>query len=256
MEKLVVNVISVGHGDAIFIEFPNNKCMLVDGGLPSEGGTVVNYIRKLGYSSIDYLVTTHTHRDHLGGMLAVLDDFKVGEIWMSAYNEESPLFTDFMSNIEKAKLPVKQVCRGDAIAIGDVSATILNPPSGSSLEQLGGSNNASIVIRFEYGTTSMLLAADIENNIDRELAKLYGNRLKSTVLKCAHHGSEISSSQEFLTAVNPQIAIISTGADEYGYPSEKTLARIEKLVPKTYRTDLNGTIVVISDGENVTATTR
>jgi competence protein ComEC len=255
-DKLVVNVISVGHGDAIFIEFPNHQCMLVDGGLPSEGDTVVDYIKRLGYTSINFMVMTHTHRDHIGGLITVLDSFQVGEVWMSDCNEESPLFDDFKSKIEKAKLPIKKVCRGDTITIGNVTAVILNPPMGSTLEQLGSCNNTSIVIRLEYGTTSFLLAADIENKIDRELAQLYGNRLKSTVLKCAHHGSEISSSQEFLSAVSPQIAIISSGADEYGYPSEATIARIKSMIPKLYRTDLDGTVVVTSDGKNVTVTTR
>jgi competence protein ComEC len=255
-DKLVVNVINVGHGDAIFIEFPNHQCMLVDGGLPSQGDTVVNYIKKSGYPSLNYMVMTHTHRDHIGGLITVLDSFKVGEVWMSDCNEPSPLFTDFIAKIENAKLPVRQVFRGDTISFGKVTAAILNPPAGSTLEQLGSCNNTSIVISLEYGTTSFLLAADIENKIDRELAQLYGNRLKSTVLKCAHHGSEISSSQEFLSAVSPQIAIISSGADEYGYPSEATIARIKSMIPKLYRTDLDGTVVVTSDGKNVTVTTR
>jgi beta-lactamase superfamily II metal-dependent hydrolase len=256
MGKLVVNVISVGHGDAIFIEFPNGASMLVDGGMTSQGDSLARFIKKLGYSDLDYVVVTHTHPDHLGGLLAVLDSLEVGALWMSTYHEDYPLYAAFTSKVESLDVPVTWVARNDTFKIGDVSILILNPAAGSSIEQLGGLNNASIVMRLEYGTTGILLAADIDSTRDRELVGLYGDRLQSRVLKCAHHGSEISSSAEFLTAVSPRIAILSTGTGEYGYPSDTTMARIEKLVPTVYRTDHDGTIIVTLDGKNVTVKTQ
>ncbi len=255
-DELVVNVISVGHGDAIFIKFPNGKTMLVDGGTLSAGDIVVDYIKELGYSSVDYMVVTHDHDDHVGGLVTILDSFDVGELWMSNYNIETPLLQQVLTRVEDAEIPVTRVARGDEFEIDEVSIGILNPPAGSTLEDLGGSNSASIVMRMDFGITSVLLAADIDVNRDRELVNVYGDMLKSTVLKCAHHGSESSNSQEFLMAVNPSMAIVSTGPSQYGYPSELTMARIEKLVPEVYRTDRDGHVIVITNGVDIKVETR
>ncbi|KPL05967.1 hypothetical protein AMJ86_10275 [bacterium SM23_57] len=230
--------------------------MLVDGGKPSDGDFVVDFIRELGYARIDHVVMTHTHDDHIGGLINVLDNFEAGELWMSVYNENTPLLLDFITKVEEIGPSIKWVARDDAYEIDDVNVTILNPPKGSTLNRLGGPNGASIVIRFEYEATSILLAADIDSSRDRELVNIYGDHLRGTVLKCAHHGSEISNSQQFLTAVKPLIAIVSTGPSQYNYPSKITMARIEKMVPDVYRTDKDGTVIVIMDGENVSIKTR
>ncbi len=253
---LVVNVISVGHGDAVFIEFPDGTTMLVDGGTRSAGDIVVDYVNELGYSNIDYIVVTHDHDDHVGGLVMVLDSIEVGELWMSNYKVETPLLQDVMSRVEESEIPVTWVARGDEFGIGDVRVAILNPPAGSTLEKLGGSNNASIVMHLVYEEVNILLTADIDKNRDRELVSIYGDTLKSTVLKCAHHGSESSNSEEFLMAVNPLITVVSAGPSQYGYPSEITMTRIEKLVPEVYRTDQDGHIIVVMDGEEVRVETR
>jgi beta-lactamase superfamily II metal-dependent hydrolase len=255
-DELVVNVLSVGHGDAIFIEFPNGTTMLVDGGTESFGDVVVDYIRESGYTSVDYLVLTHDHDDHVGGLVAVLDHFPVGEFLTSEYNIETPLLREVMYKVERTDISVIWLVRGDEFGIGAVNVVILNPPAGSTPEELGGSNGASIVMRLEYGITSVLLAADVEVNRDREMVSVFGDKLISMVLKCAHHGSERSNSEEFLSAVNPLVGIVSTGLSQYGYPSEVTMERIEKLVPDVYRTDQDGHVVVIMDGENVRVETR
>ena len=129
----MVNVISVGHGDAIFIEFPNGKTMLVDGGTLSAGAIVVDYIKELGYSSVDYVVVAHDHDDHVGGLVTVLDSFEVGKLLMNNYNVETPLLHDVMSRVEEAEIPVTWVSRDDKFEIDDVRVVILNPPAGSTL---------------------------------------------------------------------------------------------------------------------------
>ena len=253
---LVVNVISVGHGDAILIGFPSGETMLVDGGRALAGDQVVDYITESGCTRIDYMVLTHSHDDHIGGLMTVVDNFKVGELWMSDYAELTPAYLDFASKVEKEAIPITRVASGDTFLIGGVTVAVLNPPRGSSILQLGGSNGASIVLRLEYGATSILLAGDIDSDRDRELAARYGDRLHSTALKCAHHGSDISSSAEFLNAVQPVVAIVSTGPSQYGYPSRKTMEWIERSVPHVYRTDQDGTIVVIMDRTEITVETQ
>ncbi len=254
--NLTANIISVGRGDAIFLEFPDCQTMLIDGGGFSAGDSVISFIKELGYNRIDYMVLTHRHGDHVGGLIKALDAFKVGELWMSDYFEETPLYMEFMSRVEESDLTITRVYRGDEYEIGNVTVRILNPPKGSSLELLGGPNGAAITIRLEYEASSILLAADIGIGTDRELVKIFGDQLKSTVLKCAHHGSEISNSRQFLNTVKPQIAVVSTGPSKYNYPSETTMARIKKIVPDVYRTDLDGTITVILDGEKAVVVNR
>jgi competence protein ComEC len=255
-DALTANILSVGHGDAIFVEFPSGSTMLVDGGNVSAGDSVVSYIKRSGCSKIDYLVLTHTHNDHIGGLLAVLDSFVVAKVWMSAYYEETPLYLEFKSRLEAGHIPVTIVARDDTFNIGDVAIVIYNPPAESTIQQLEGANGASIVMHLQYGNTSILLAADIDSDRDRDMVRLYGDRLRSTVLKCAHHGSDISNSEEFLKTVRPQIAVVSTGPSQYNYPSQATMERIETLVPRVYRTDRDGTIVITLDGKNATVETR
>ena len=251
VDALIMNILAVGHGDAIFIQFPNGSTMLVDGGDVSVGQSVVDFIRDSGYTKIDRIILTHTHDDHIGGLIAVQDNFEVGEVLESAYCEETPLYSEFRSRLEEADIPVTIVARDDTFSIDDVIIAILNPPAESTIQRLGGANNASIVMRLQYGDTSILLAADIEKDRDRELVQIYGDRLKSTVLKCSHHGSEVSNSEEFLKSVQPSIGVVSTGPSHYNYPSQTTMERIESLVPAAYRTDRDGTVVVMLDGKDV-----
>jgi competence protein ComEC len=129
---------------------------------------------------------------------------------------------------------------------------VLHPPLGSSLEALRGDNGASVAIKLELGNTSVLLAADIDQDTDQDLVELFGEKLSSTVLKCPHHGSRSSNSEKFLETVSPQIAIVSTGPSEWGYPDSETIERIEQYAQEVYRTDMEGDIILSLDGEEAT----
>ena len=248
-QELFVHFISVGHGDAIFLEFPNGSNMLVDGGKPEDGGKVAGYIQDLGYSRVDIILWTHIHPDHIGGLPKVIESLEAGEIWACPYYEDTPLYRELQSAIEGKGLTQKLVSRGDSFQFGEVEGRVLNPSLGSSLNQLRGLNGASVVIRFRFGETNLLLAADIDQDTDKELVRLYGDELASTVLKCAHHGSGQSNSWEFLKTVSPEIAVVSAGPSQYGYPSEKTIERIQSQSKKMFRTDYDGDIIIILDGE-------
>ena len=249
--EMRLHFISVGHGDAIFIELPEGKSMLVDGGLKSSGRILTEYITRLGYDKIDYMVNTHSHSDHIGGLIEALKIFKVENVWMCPYNEPGEDYREFLALISSAGIEPLLAVRDNKFTIDGVDITILNPPAGKYLRALGGPNGASIVMKLQFGNKSVLLAGDIFQTYENELVDIYDNFLDCDVLKCAHHGSAASGSEKFLTAVSPDIAVVSTGESEYGYPAEETLTRIRNLSISLYRTDINGTIRVITDGETI-----
>ena len=247
--ELVAHFLDVGHGDAIFLEFPDGATMLIDGGFPQYGSRVIEYIYNLGYTEIDVILWTHIHDDHIGGLPQVIETFDVGEIWGCPYYEETGLYKQLQSAIENKGLAQKPVSRGDVFQFGDVQVEILHPPLGEKIDRLGGPNGASVVMRLEYQNTSILFAADVDMQNDKKLAKIYGEKIKSTVLKVAHHGSDASSSKKFLRTVNPEIAVVSTGPSKYNYPSSKTIKRLKDEVPIVYRTDEVGYIIIVLDGQ-------
>ena len=250
-EDLYLHFIAVGHGDAIFIEFPDGECMLVDGGTKSNGSIAAGYISDLGYKKIDYLVNTHSHDDHAGGLIEIIKTFDIANIWLCPYNEETEVFHAMMKQITDKHLRPQYVIRDNKFKISGCEIIILNPDAGQNLQSLGGPNGASVVIKITYGKTGILLAGDIFQKREDQLVDIYGKELDCDVLKCSHHGSGASSSEKFLNAVTPRISIVSVGESEYKYPSVETMERITMHSGSTYRTDIDGTITVKSDGQSV-----
>jgi competence protein ComEC len=248
-EDLILHFLSVGHGDATFIEFPNGITMLVDGGNYDMGKRIGDYIGDLGYEKIDYLVLTHSHDDHIGGLLKVANQFEIGEVWICPYMEKTAYYRSLDSLFQTHRIKVRAICEGDRYDIGGVYLRGLHPPLGSSLERLRGANGASVVMRLSLNQTSVLLSADIDDETDEELTTLFGDSLKSTILKCPHHASPYSNSEKFLSAVSPEVAVVSVGPSIWGYPSEETFRRIKRICPRTYRTDIEGDIVITLNGE-------
>jgi len=140
---------------------------------------------------------------------------------------------------------------GDRYEIDGVLLEIIHPPYGQLLKNLRGPNGASIVMKLDYGETSLLLTGDINKKIEEQLVSEFDDKLKSSILKCAHHASSAANTEKFLRVVAPAIAIVSTGPSKYNYPSDKTIARIKQNVDTVYRTDEDGTIVIILDGKSV-----
>ena len=250
-QDLTVHFIAVGHGDAIFIEFPEGQTMLIDGGAEEMGRSVCNYMEDRGYDKIDYVVLTHTHPDHIGGLIKVVEDFEIGEIWMYPYMDDYDLVQQFQHAYKSRSIRALEVTRGNTFNIDEVKIRIINPPFGSSLDRLNGPNGASIAMKMTYGETSFLLMADVDDDTDQIIARENGDFLRADVLKCGHHGSGGSSSEVFLKTVSANIAVVSTGPSEWGYPSERTMARIAQYCGKVFRTDEAGTIVIESDGKNI-----
>lgn len=237
--ELKAHFIDVGQGDSEFIEFPDGECMLIDAGGNEYGDEIVDYIQNLGYSKIDYLVATHPHADHIGGMAFVVNSFNIGTIYMPKVSTDTKTFENLLEAIQDKGLTIKSAKSGIVIKDG---VTILSPTQ-DSYQDL---NDFSVVIRMIYGETTFLFMGDASKNVESDITE----DISTDVLKVGHHGSETASSQEFIKKVSPQIAIISAGVNnDYGHPHQVTLDTLNAAGVKIFGTYDSGTISVTSDGK-------
>ena len=235
-----VHFIDVGQADSTFIELGNGQTMLIDAGLG--GDDVVNYIRNLQYSSIDFVVATHPHDDHIGGMATVLDSFEIGKMYMPRQEHTISAFTNMLDVIENKEIELHEAKAGVNITTsGIIKIDILAPFS----ESYSNLNNCSAVVKLTYGETVMLFTGDAEQVIETQLLN---SDIDADVLKVGHHGAGSSSAQSFIKAVSPEVAVISCGeGNSYGHPHADTLAILNEVGADIYRTDEQGTVQVTAD---------
>lgn len=244
-----VHFIDVGQGDCILIK-TENECALVDAGERGKGEAVVQYLRNQNIEKIDYVFITHPDSDHIGGMPEVLENFKVSKFIMPAIKKENmpttKIFEKLLNTIRDKKIDAETAVALEVFNLGEATLTVLGPISSTSKL-----NNMSIVIRVVMGKNSFLLTGDAE--IEEETAMIKsGCLLQSDVLKAGHHGSKNSSGKDFLDAVSPKTVIISCGRDNsYGHPSTEALERFSQIGAEVFRTDRHGSVVIGSDGENI-----
>jgi beta-lactamase superfamily II metal-dependent hydrolase len=245
--------LDVGQGDSSVILF-KDRVILIDAGEADKGDTVVADLKKLGVTRIDLLVATHPHSDHIGGMQKVLDAFPVGRVLDSGIPSTSPVYEKFLTTIDRKQIPYLVAEQGQTIAVDPaLRILVLSPPK----ERIGDDlNTNSIVLRISYGTVNLLYTGDATTPAEEALMKT-GYPLDAQVLKIGHHGSSGSSSAAFLNRVHPEVAIISLGRDnDYGHPHKETLQRLKDAGPAVYRTDRNGTIAVVSNGNTFSLKTE
>ncbi len=247
-QNLRVTFIDVGQGDSCLIQTPGGKNILIDGGYPNQGWKIVSLLSGRGIRKIDCVVATHPDMDHIGGLIAVLNRFEIGEVLDIGHPHTTRTYEDFLKTIEKKNISYRIMRRGDVLDWGEeVSVQVLNPPE----ELHKGKNNNSIVLRLVYGKISFLFTGDIEKRAEKELVNTYHKNLRTTILKCPHHGSRHSSTFRFLEEVRPEVVVISAGRDNpYGHPKEEVLDRYREVGTKIYRTDIDGNITVTSDGRS------
>lgn len=238
--------IDVGQGDAALIRTEDGD-ILIDAGTNSSEEELKAYLDNLGVKDILYAVFTHPHEDHIGGADMVLHTYNVRNVILPNATATSKTFERMMDAIEAENCKVIEAIPDKIIQVGELTMTILAPISKSYSE----TNNYSVVIRADYGETSALFTGDAEVDSEEEMLARY--RLKGTLdcdlLKSGHHGSDTSSSQEFLNAVTPTYAVISVGeGNTYDHPKQETLTKYEAMGMKVYRTDKEGSIVFISTG--------
>jgi competence protein ComEC len=240
---LEVHFIDVGQGDSILIITPM-KNILIDGG--DRGNTALNYIRNQGIQSLDYIISTHPHADHIGGLINVIQSIPIGEVIDPAVVHTTQTFEDYLTIIDQKGI-IYTEGRADMKwdLGGGANMQVLHPTSPSSSDL----NNASIVIRLTYGEVSFLFTGDAESAAEKQILSR-GYELNSTILKVGHHGSKTSTSQAFLTAVKPEAAIIMCSkTNSYGHPHQETLNKLSAANVDIYRTDLHGNIVFVTDGK-------
>lgn len=244
---LRVNFIDVGQGDSTLIE-KDGHFMLIDAGERDQGETVVSYLKKRGVKKLDYVIGTHPHSDHIGGMEAVIKAFDIGKVILPEKEHTTKIYERLLDAIEEKDLKVTLPKVGDLYDLGSASFQILAPNRdyGDNL------NNWSVGIRLTYGKNSFVLCGDAEKEAEADMAA-NGLTLKADVLKLSHHGSSTSSTDQFMDLVNPKYAIISCGKNnDYGHPHKEILEMLKKRSITAFRTDQLGTIVAVSDGTNVT----
>lgn len=241
--NLSVSFIDVGQADSVLIRNGNYN-MLIDAGNNEDGEKLVNYFKSLGIEEFTYVFATHPHEDHIGGMDDIINNFKIDNYYMSNKLSTTKTFTDVLDALDGRNLKYTVPNKGDTLKLGDANIKVIYPGDDKS-----NINDSSIVLKITYGKNSFLLTGDATSNVER---KIYNEDIKSDVLKVAHHGSSYSSTDVFLDRVKPYYAVISVGKNNiYNHPSNKTLEKLNKRNIKVYRTDLDGTIVFISDGDNL-----
>lgn len=244
--ELKVHFLDVAQGDSIFIELPDGKCMLIDAGEREYAGRVISLIDCLGYTKIDYLIATHPHSDHIGGMQRVVENFEIGEIYMPEAISDTKTFISLLETIESKGLSINVAKSGVNIPLGNGAAAKFVAPV-SIVDDL---NNCSAVLHLGFGNRSFLFMGDAEIPEEDTIT----DNIDCDVLKVGHHGSKTSSGEAFLKKATPEIAVISCGeGNEYGHPHDVALMRLKYAgIKEFYRTDLSGTVTVATDGEKLT----
>lgn len=248
-EQLSVQVIDVGQADCILASMDDHS-MLIDAGNNGDGKKVVSYIKSLGIEHFDYVIGSHAHEDHIGGLDDVIESFEIDTIILPNFASESKTYNDVLSAAKTSDGQTVYPEEGSRYSLGDAEWTILSCKD--QTESHSDLNESSIIIKLTYGDIDFLLTGDATEVNEAELLNA-GYDLDCEILKVGHHGSAYSSSQEFLKAVSPNEAIISVDAESdlgrgYGHPNEGTLERLKATGANVYRTDRQGTIEVITDG--------
>lgn len=247
---LIVTFIDVGQGDSCWLHLPNGDDVLVDGGKAQAGPTVVAYLNEHGVADIELMVATHGDADHIGGLIDVVTSMPVAEAWLDSQSCTTQTCQDFYQALRDNGVVTAAVRMGEGYSWGEVTALVLNP----SEPLYADKNENSIVLRVSYGSVDFLLTGDAETGAENRMLAS-GYPLEAEIVKVAHHGSRYSSSAGFLSAVQPEVAIISVGANPYGHPHSETINRLQAIGAKIYRTDEQGTIIVTTDGSTYSVST-
>ena len=242
-ENLVVYFLDVGQADAAILQC-GDEVMMIDGGESSDSSLIYSYLSKtLGITHIDYMIATHPHADHIGGLSGALNACSVGVVYSPVTSYDSKQFSSLVKYTQKQghELTVPEV--GISFAFGDAQVQFLSP-----VTEYSNINDCSIVVRITHGSNTFLFTGDAEWDAEHDMVAS-GYDLSATVLKVGHHGSDTSSSYVFLREVMPKYAVISCGkANSYGHPTEGALSRLRDVGAQVFRTDMQGDVVFVSDG--------
>lgn len=247
-ESVTVSFIDVGQGDAILVDCGTYEA-LIDGG--PNGAAVVSYLRSRVDGPLEVMVATHPHADHIGGLAAVLNAFRVEEIWTNGETQTTKTYNMFMSAVQAEGAQTHVGRRGDKISLGDLTLSVLSPVS------VGGTtNNNSIVLSMSFGQVDFLFEGDAEQEAEARMVSA-GLVPEVEILKVGHHGSRTASSASFLAKAKPEVAIYMAGVgNTYGHPHAETIAALQAIGATIYGTDVRGDIMVSTNGATYAVSTQ
>ncbi len=244
--EIRVYFLDVGQGDSILLQTADNA-VLIDAGEYSARRALLSYLRDAGVTVLDYVIATHPHEDHIGGMIPVLENFTVNRMAMTSAAANTDAYETFLEEIDAKGVPVTIPRPGDVIEAGLIRLDVLAPLSDYSNDL----NNASLVLRMVHGDNAFLFTGDAEHESEQDMLNA-NSPVQASVIKIGHHGSSTATSPAFLDAVRPAAAVISCGSvNSYGHPHDETIALLEERGIQIYRTDEDGTIIMSTDGTQV-----
>ncbi len=249
--EMTVHFLDVGQGLSILAQ-SENETLLYDGGDPSHADDVVEYLKMQNIDNIDYMISSHYDADHLGGLLECLRSFSVDHVLGADYVHDSDLYVEFVNTATANAIEIEYPKPGDTFSFGSGNFTVVAP---SGIHPYN-SNQNSVVIRLENGENSFLFTGDAEETSEQDMIST-GLNLDCDVLSLGHHGSATSTTWDFLEASSPSFAVISCGAqNKYGHPAQETMQRLSDMQIPVFRTDKQGTLIAVSDGQTLTWNTE
>ena len=248
--EVKIEVLDIGQGDASLI-YTKDEVIMIDTGDIDERDRLEKLLKERNISTIDKLIITHPHADHIGGAYVVFKNVNVKEVYDNGDATTSKTYQTYLKNIKQKNIAYHQLKAGDTVDFGDGVSFKVFSPTEKMIKNDDDLNNNSIVGQLRYKDFTMLFTGDSERDAEQNMVKSYGDELQSDVLKSPHHGSRTSSSDDYLKTVKAKDVIISLAADnEYGHPHKQTLDRYKKYNMNVYRTDQDGTITITTDGSD------
>jgi len=245
--ELKVYFLDVGQADSILIRTDNHN-MLIDAGNNEDGEKLVSYFNNLGITKFDYVIGTHAHEDHIGGMDDIINNFDIDTFYMPDVATTTKTFEDVLDALISKDISINIPKIDEEFDLEDAKLKVIY--AGDETNDL---NDSSIVLKLTFGNNSFLFMGDATSNVEEQILN---KNIKSDVLKVGHHGSQYSSKEEFLNMVKPKYAVIEVGKNNsYGHPTKETLNKLMDRNIKIYRTDMDGTIIFSSDGNNISVDT-
>lgn len=242
--SLKIYFVDVGQADCILIN-NNQEFLLIDAGNNDDGEKLVEFFHELGVNSFKYVIGTHAHEDHIGGMDNIINNFSIEHFFMPDVIATTKTYEDVLDALSNKNIKYETPVEDFTFSLADMKFRVIYV--GKDCEDL---NDTSIVLKGTYGDTSYLFTGDATNRVEKEILN---KDIKSDVLKVAHHGSQFSTHAQFLKKVNPKFAVIQVGKNNsYSHPKDVTIKKLERVGAKIYRTDNDGTIILNSDGKNIT----